>query len=293
MNSREATTFRGACLAAMLATVLSVATALPAYGLDIYEPDSEFDAAPNNQTAMLFMSAETKAQVVPGGAELVSSNPQYANAVVSMGKDGKLQADVYVRLQRVISLKGDDGTRANAIAASLNKAHATGVLRADKITPGRRDGRYAIMAGRTPILVVDDKLAASQGTRPATLVLKWMDNLRTAMGGTPFAQTASRGGAVIAGSAVGHASWYGPGFHGRRTANGERFDQWGMTAAHKTLPLGTLLLVTNLKNRRTILVRVNDRGPYIAGRMLDLSAGAAQTIGISGVGQVRIDILRQ
>lgn len=285
-------TFRGTCLAAMLATVLSVATALPSYGLDIYEPDSQFDAAPNNnQSAMMFSSAETKAQVVPGGAELVSRNPQYANAVVSMAKDGALRSDVYVRLQRVISLKGDDGTRANAIAAALNKAHATGAMRADKITPGRRDGRYAIMAGRTPILVVDEKLAASQGTRPATLVLKWMDNLRTAMGGTPFAQTASRGG-LIAGSAVGHASWYGPGFHGRRTANGERFDQWAMTAAHKTLPLGTLLLVTNLKNRRSILVRVNDRGPYIPGRMLDLSAGAAQTIGISGVGQVRIDILR-
>ena len=124
------------------------------------------------------------------------------------------------------------------------------------------------MAGRAPLIVVDDKLAASQGARPATLVLKWMDNLRTAMGGVPFATTASRHGSLIAGSAVGHASWYGPGFHGRRTANGERFDQWAMTAAHKTLPLGSLLLVTNLNNKRTILVRVNDRGPYIPGRML-------------------------
>ncbi|MNS19552.1 RlpA-like protein precursor [compost metagenome] len=286
--------FGGALLATALATFLTAATALPSYGLDIYEPDSRFDAAPNTaQTAAMFQSAETTAQVVPGGAELVSSNPQYANAVVSVDKDGKVRGDVYVRLQRVISLVGDDGSRANAIAASLNKAYASGNLRADKITPGRRDRQYAIMAGRQPLIVVDDKLAASQGARPATLVLKWMDNLRTAMGGVPFATTASRHGSLISGSAVGHASWYGPGFHGRRTANGERFDQWAMTAAHKTLPLGSLLLVTNLKNKRTILVRVNDRGPYIPGRMLDLSAGAAQAIGVSGVGTVRIDVLKQ
>jgi Lytic transglycolase len=284
----------GALLATALATFLSVATALPSYGLDIYEPDSRFDAAPNSQTqtAALFQSAETQAKVVPGGAELVSSNPQYANAVVSMSKDGKLRGDVYVRLQRVISLVGDDGSRAHAIANALNKAYANGSLRADKITPGRRHKQYAIMAGRSPLIVVDDKLAASQGARPATLVLKWMDNLRTAMGGVPFATTASRHGSLIAGSAVGHASWYGPGFHGRRTANGERFDQWAMTAAHKTLPLGSLLLVTNLRNKRSILVRVNDRGPFIPGRMLDLSAGAARAIGVTGVGTVRIDILR-
>jgi hypothetical protein len=285
-------TFRGTWLAVALATVLSALTAMPSYGLDIYEPDSPYDAAPNLQAAATFRSTETQAQVAPGGAELVSSNPQYANAVVSMTKDGQMRADVYVRLQRVISLVGDDGAKAKEIADALNRANARGTLRADKITPGRRGARYALMAGREPILVIDEKLAASQGTRPASLVLKWMDNLRTAMGGVPFARTASRGGSLFAGSAVGHASWYGPGFHGRRTANGERFDMYAMTAAHKTLPLGTLLLVTNLRNHRSCLVRINDRGPYVAGRMLDLSAGAARAIGIGGVGTVRIDILR-
>ena len=159
--------------------------------------------------------------------------------------------------------------------------------------PGRRDKNYAIMAGREPLLVIDEKLAASQGAKPAALVLKWMDSLRTAMGGVPFSTAASRGGSLVAGTRVGHASWYGPGFHGRRSANGERFDQNALTAAHKTLPFGTLLLVTNLRNKKSVLVRINDRGPYIPGRMLDLSAAAAKTIGISGVGEVRIDILRQ
>jgi len=83
------------------------------------------------------------------------------------------------------------------------------------------------------------------------------------------------------------ASWYGPGFHGNLTANGERYNQNGLTAAHKTLPFGTRLRVCY---RRCAVVRVNDRGPYIHGRSLDLSKGAADAIGLtrSGVGRIRI-----
>ena len=83
------------------------------------------------------------------------------------------------------------------------------------------------------------------------------------------------------------SSWYGPGFHGLRTANGERFNQHALTAAHKTLPFGTRLKVCF---KRGAVVRVNDRGPYIHGRSLDLSKGAADAIGLtgSGVGQVKV-----
>lgn len=92
---------------------------------------------------------------------------------------------------------------------------------------------------------------------------------------------------------TGRASWYGPGFHGRRTANGERFNQNAMTAAHRTLPFGTRIRVTNLRNNRQVIVRVNDRGPFVGGRVLDLSAGAARAIGLksAGVGPVRIEVL--
>ncbi len=82
----------------------------------------------------------------------------------------------------------------------------------------------------------------------------------------------------------GRISWYGPGFHGRRTANGERFDRNEMTAAHKTLPFGTLLRVEDQATGRSILVRVNDRGPYSGGRILDLSEAAARRLGITGRG---------
>ena len=76
------------------------------------------------------------------------------------------------------------------------------------------------------------------------------------------------------------ASWYGPGFHGRRTANGERFNQNSLTAAHKHLPFGTRVRVTNRYNGKSVIVRINDRGPFIGGRALDLSREAAAQVGM-------------
>lgn len=92
---------------------------------------------------------------------------------------------------------------------------------------------------------------------------------------------------------TGLASWYGPGFHGKRTANGEIYNQHDLTAAHPSLPLGTRVMVTNLNTNQSIEVRVNDRGPYVGGRAIDLSYAAARTIGVygPGVAPVRIEIL--
>jgi hypothetical protein len=280
-----------------LALAAGLTSALPAQALEIYEPDSPYSTGPNVLLQNLPAGYEMQAQVVQNGAELVSSNPQFANAVVTLDKGGQIRADVYLKIQRVFSLPGDDGTKANTIAEALNKAHAQGRLRPDQITPARRGGQFVLLAGRETLLVVDDKLAAAAGTKAPMLAMRLLDNLRTAIGGRPF-QTASRGGLGLGGalsgrSITGHASWYGPGFHGRRAASGERFDQNQMTAAHKTLPFGTLLLVTNTTNNRTCLVRINDRGPYVAGRMIDLSAAAARAVGIGGVGTVRIDIMKQ
>ena len=89
----------------------------------------------------------------------------------------------------------------------------------------------------------------------------------------------------------GIASWYGPGFHGKRTSSGERFDQYDFTAAHRTLPLGSWVVVTNKTNGRSIQVYVNDRGPYIQGRVIDLSYAAARAIGMLGPGTVPVRIV--
>lgn len=91
----------------------------------------------------------------------------------------------------------------------------------------------------------------------------------------------------------GIASYYGGKFHGRKTASGEVYNQWGRSAAHKSLPLGTRVRVTKLSNGRSITVRINDRGPFVKGRIIDLSRGAAQDLGIikSGVAKVRVEVL--
>ncbi len=89
---------------------------------------------------------------------------------------------------------------------------------------------------------------------------------------------------------TGIASWYGPGFHAKTTANGETFDQNDVTAAHRTLPMPSLVRVTNLDNGRVLTVRVNDRGPYAQGRILDLSRRSAQLLGFEGKGTARVRV---
>lgn len=84
------------------------------------------------------------------------------------------------------------------------------------------------------------------------------------------------------------ASWYGPGFHGRTTASGERFNQNAMTVAHRTLPFGSMLIVRNVQNGRSVQVRVNDRGPFVRGRTLDLSRAAAAKLGMINRGVARV-----
>jgi rare lipoprotein A len=92
---------------------------------------------------------------------------------------------------------------------------------------------------------------------------------------------------------VGTASWYGKQFHGKTTASGEDFDMFEFTAAHRKLPLGTFVKVTNLKNGKWIIVRVNDRGPYVGNRIMDLSYSAARMLNFrDGVERIRIDLIQ-
>jgi rare lipoprotein A len=89
----------------------------------------------------------------------------------------------------------------------------------------------------------------------------------------------------------GIASWYGPAFHGRSTSTGEKYDMYGVTAAHKTLPLNTWVRVYNLENRRYLDMRINDRGPFVPGRIIDLSYGAALRLGVAGNGLARVRVV--
>ena len=90
----------------------------------------------------------------------------------------------------------------------------------------------------------------------------------------------------------GAASWYGPGFHNRLTANGERFNMNEMTAAHKTLPFGTMVLVKSEQTGKSVTVRINDRGPYAKGRIIDLSRAAAKQLGVKDMGVYRVKLYK-
>ena len=117
---------------------------------------------------------------------------------------------------------------------------------------------------------------------------------RSAHGNPPFYSVLGKRYAVL-GSADGYlergvASWYGPTFHGESTSNGEKYNMYGMTAAHKTLPLPTYARVTNLKNGRSIVVRINDRGPFVANRLIDLSYTAAAKLDMLKEGTTLVEV---
>ena len=111
--------------------------------------------------------------------------------------------------------------------------------------------------------------------------------LRTSL---PLVAVAAACGDPVVKTIVGWASYYGPGFHGRRPASGEIFDMHELVAARRTLPLGTIARVTNLSNGRSVVVRIDDRGPYIKGRILDVSKGAARSHAFIRDGLARVQV---
>jgi rare lipoprotein A len=108
----------------------------------------------------------------------------------------------------------------------------------------------------------------------------------------PEAPVAETRALPVAASQGGFASWYGKGLQGRRTASGERFDMHAMTAAHRTLPFGAWVRVTAVGTRRSVVVRINDRGPFVKDRVIDLSYAAASALGIAHHGKTKVELVR-
>ena len=166
---------------------------------------------------------------------------------------------------------------------------------------------FVVMLADEALVALDSRTILADTTEDAAEdALQVTNRLRRLIGGAepvseienmpepePVVEVAPAQQVAIVSSTVGSASWYGPGFNGRLTANGETFDQYALTAAHRTLPFGTRVLVTNLYSGRQVVVRINDRGPFAGDRVIDLSAGAAAEIGLTsaGVGTVQLDIL--
>jgi rare lipoprotein A len=198
----------------------------------------------------------------------------------------------------------DPVVRAGAVAAQINLLSRNNVD-ADTIRvrwDAERES-YVIEVGDEKLVAIDADTILPDTTRnPAEDALQATNRLRRQIGNAkPLAQIDGKPQSAAVEVATrsisdliqGWASWYGPGFHGNLTANGESYNQYAMTAAHRSLPFGTEVRVTNMDNGRSVVVRINDRGPYIGGRIIDLSAGAAETLGMihSGVAPVRLEVL--
>jgi rare lipoprotein A len=193
--------------------------------------------------------------------------------------------------------------RASAIAAQLNQMHRQNVD-AESIR-GRWHPElesYVIEVNGEILVELSDSVTfVSDTDNLARNTLETTNKLRRLLGEAPplasiptkpQPQPQPERNNLLA-SLRGYASWYGPGFHGRLSASGEPFNQYDLTAAHRSLPFGTRVRVTNLRNGSSVVVRINDRGPYHGNRIIDLSKAAAQVLGLTrmGVAPVRVEVL--
>ncbi|MEM9220191.1 MAG: septal ring lytic transglycosylase RlpA family protein [Cyanobacteria bacterium P01_F01_bin.150] len=196
----------------------------------------------------------------------------------------------------------DPAVRATALASLVNQySENGGDASAISVRWQEESDAYLVEAGATLLLTMDENVilpnttgASAEDALQATNLLRRQLGESEALAkveGLPEPQPVVA--TAVQSTFSGMASWYGPGFHGRTSASGERFNQYAMTAAHRTLPFGTMVEVVNLNNGASTVVRINDRGPYSHGRVIDLSAAAAQEIGMmgSGVAPVSVNVL--
>jgi hypothetical protein len=192
------------------------------------------------------------------------------------------------------------GTVNSLVKATQFAQQLQQLIKADRLDPEAIVPRFT---GPRPVLQlapdvvweIDATMLQSPTMSLQSAAITLANNLRQALGSSPLAadalQLALQGLQASGVRLKGVASWYGPYFHGRLTATGETFDQHDLTAAHRTLPFGTLLQVRNLQNNRTVIVRINDRGPYFGNRSLDLSRAAARCLGGEAAGLINYEAL--
>lgn len=183
-----------------------------------------------------------------------------------------------------------DQQQADLIAQRLDHLLSEPDFDAFKVKPALVQGKPAGKMGDRFLFVVDEAIATEDEPNLELLAIQWVNNLRVALNAPPLeiveAQRQMYGLVETSVEIEGLASWYGSYFHGRLTATGETFDQNALTAAHPSLPFNTYLKVTNLENQDSVIVRINDRGPYIDPRNLDLSRAAARCINSKETGVV-------
>lgn len=275
----------------------------------------------------------TPASPSPAGefapSEASTSQPQRQDVatlatILPHALDENQAATIYLRSIPVITLIGGGlPTLGEAKQAQPANASTDPVMRADALVdrllalaatedPSAIEARwlpdqqaFGVTWNDEVLLTVDSQTILPDTTaNPAEDVLQMANRMRRLLGNAPALSrvegmpaptrpAAAPQVGIITSTLTGMASWYGPGFHGRRSASGEVFNQNDLTAAHRTLPFGTRVRVTNLSTGQQVIVRINDRGPFSHGRIIDLSAAAAGQIGLraSGVGRVQLEVL--
>ena len=293
------------------------------------DQDSSQTAAPQNaatNTDKISPTASIQKSVTPTYLSPASQNNiAIADIQPHAWKDGRLAVTLRVRSIPIMTFLGSNADlaalsnnqdltspdnamdRARAIADKINQLAQDPDFNAKNITIGvdQKSQTYLIQVNEDILVSLDKNTVLPDTTRNLSKdTLQMANRLRRVLGNAeplvsiakvsqpsfnPIINAPSTGRQVRGGM----ASWYGPGFHGRRTANGERYNQNGYTAAHKSLPFGTRVKVTNVRTGQSVMVRINDRGPFIRGRVIDLSAGAARAIGVhsSGIAPVKLEIL--
>ncbi|NJL65591.1 MAG: septal ring lytic transglycosylase RlpA family protein [Methylacidiphilales bacterium] len=199
--------------------------------------------------------------------------------------------EVWVNNQLIASLSNQ--AQAKEIQRRLNKLLKSPTLDPSQLRPSLVDGKPALMAGNRFLFGIGKEIT-DKTTRSGDLIaIDWVNNLRSALKVPPLSlvqgQMQMYGLEESNQRMEGVASWYGDYFHGRTTANGETYNQYALTVAHKTLPFNTYLEVKNVENGQSVVVRVNDRGPYIHPRSLDLSLVAARCVGGETAGIVNYE----
>jgi rare lipoprotein A len=224
---------------------------------------------------------------LPGGSSCLT----YPAVPTQEAKEPRFQ--IWVKGCLVAELPNQ--AQAQGIADRITQLLQTANVPLSSLRPTTTDGNPAGKVGDRIIFTIDKSMAGALQNNPEIAAVDWVNNLRVALGeaSLPMAEAQVKMHRLYETGEVieGIASWYGPYFHGRQTATGEIFNQEELTAAHPTLPFDTYLKVTNLNNDKTVVVRVNDRGPYVGDRVLDLSHRAARYLDSDDIGIVPISAL--
>ena len=233
---------------------------------------------------------------------LPTFEPEIASSVWE--EDSQLRASVTLNGKEVTCFKGETAggsaeQRAENLASRLQQLLADDKFDASKLLPSH-DGDVASAKMDGVTILKFDGIEIEAGKSAMEQSCKTVNVIRTALGAQVLPQTFAKI-AELANKEVtpsktkgcfsGHASWYGGKFHGRKTSDGSRFDQDGLTAAHRSLPFGTKLLVMNRATGQSCVVQVNDRGPFVGDRVIDLSRGAARQLDMLGSGVATVDCL--